>query len=215
MRMLLLNLTEKRSSKEGEKPCHVKEKALRKADVKEVSKMSEKWGVARGAKRIELVDDELMHWKYIKREKKPDGSYRYYYDTSSTASGRMREDIKKYASLRDSNNLKRIRSENLSNIYGLKAANHKNDTSQFLYDNYSAKEDLYRRKSITYKGARDSAETNRKKKIEEHTKYVSTRRGKIDTFIENTGMKMADILNKGSNKINNAKKWLDNLFKKK
>lgn len=29
-----------------------------------------------------MSEDELMHWKYIKREKQPDGSYKYYYDTS-------------------------------------------------------------------------------------------------------------------------------------
>ena len=29
--------------------------------------MSKKWGVARGYRNIELADDELMHWKYIKR----------------------------------------------------------------------------------------------------------------------------------------------------
>ena len=29
-----------------------------------------------------MSEDELMHWKYIKREKQPDGSYKYFYDTS-------------------------------------------------------------------------------------------------------------------------------------
>lgn len=29
-----------------------------------------------------MSEDELMHWKYIKREKQPDGSYKYYYDES-------------------------------------------------------------------------------------------------------------------------------------
>lgn len=29
-----------------------------------------------------MSEDELMHFKYIKREKLPDGSYRYYYDTT-------------------------------------------------------------------------------------------------------------------------------------
>lgn len=29
-----------------------------------------------------MSEDELMHWKYIKREKQPDGSYKYYYDQS-------------------------------------------------------------------------------------------------------------------------------------
>ena len=29
-----------------------------------------------------MSEDELMHFKYIKREKQPDGSYKYYYDQS-------------------------------------------------------------------------------------------------------------------------------------
>ena len=36
------------------------------------------YGLERGARR--LADDELMHWKYIKKEKKPNGKWKYYYD---------------------------------------------------------------------------------------------------------------------------------------
>lgn len=32
---------------------------------------------------IDLDPDEIMHWKYIKREKLANGKYRYYYDQSS------------------------------------------------------------------------------------------------------------------------------------
>ena len=31
---------------------------------------------------IDLDEDEIMHWKYIKRVKLPNGKYRYYYDQS-------------------------------------------------------------------------------------------------------------------------------------
>lgn len=31
---------------------------------------------------IDLDEDEIMHWKYIKREKLSNGKYRYYYDES-------------------------------------------------------------------------------------------------------------------------------------
>ena len=30
----------------------------------------------------EVSDEELMHWKYIKKEKLSDGTFRYYYDQS-------------------------------------------------------------------------------------------------------------------------------------
>lgn len=47
--------------------------------------MSKKWGVDRGAKRIELADDELMHWKYVKRVRGKNGKYRYYYNNTGTS----------------------------------------------------------------------------------------------------------------------------------
>lgn len=43
--------------------------------------MSEKFRLERGMKR--LADDELMHWKYIKRIKLANGKYRYWYDENS------------------------------------------------------------------------------------------------------------------------------------
>ena len=30
---------------------------------------------------VDLDEDEIMHWKYIKKEKRPNGKWRYYYDT--------------------------------------------------------------------------------------------------------------------------------------
>lgn len=29
---------------------------------------------------IDLDEDEIMHWKYIKKERRPNGKWRYYYD---------------------------------------------------------------------------------------------------------------------------------------
>lgn len=46
--------------------------------------MSEKWGVARGYRNIELSEDELMHWKYIKRYKGSNGKWRYVYADKET-----------------------------------------------------------------------------------------------------------------------------------
>lgn len=45
--------------------------------------MSEKWGIGRGAKRVELADDELMHWKYIERYKR-NGKWVYVYANEDT-----------------------------------------------------------------------------------------------------------------------------------
>ena len=46
--------------------------------------MSEKFGLERGMRR--LADDELMHWKYVKRVRGKNGKYRYYYDSNTGTS---------------------------------------------------------------------------------------------------------------------------------
>ena len=46
--------------------------------------MSEKFGLERGMRR--LADDELMHWKYIKRVRGKNGKYQYYYDNNTGTS---------------------------------------------------------------------------------------------------------------------------------
>ena len=46
--------------------------------------MSEKIRLERGMKR--LADDELMHWKYVKRVRGKNGKYQYYYDNNTGTS---------------------------------------------------------------------------------------------------------------------------------
>ena len=46
--------------------------------------MSEKFRLERGMRR--LADDELMHWKYVKRVRGKNGKYRYYYDNNTGTS---------------------------------------------------------------------------------------------------------------------------------
>ena len=46
--------------------------------------MSEKIRLERGMKR--LADDELMHYKYVKRVLGKNGKYRYYYDNNTGTS---------------------------------------------------------------------------------------------------------------------------------
>ena len=46
--------------------------------------MSEKIRLERGMRR--LADDELMHYKYVKRVRGKDGKYRYYYDNNTGTS---------------------------------------------------------------------------------------------------------------------------------
>ena len=46
--------------------------------------MSETIRLERGMRR--LADDELMHWKYVKRVRGKNGKYRYYYDNNTGTS---------------------------------------------------------------------------------------------------------------------------------
>ena len=46
--------------------------------------MSEKFRLERGMRR--LADDELMHWKYVKRVRGKNGKYQYYYDNNTGTS---------------------------------------------------------------------------------------------------------------------------------
>ena len=46
--------------------------------------MSEKIRLERGMRR--LADDELMHYKYVKRVRGKNGKYRYYYDNNAGTS---------------------------------------------------------------------------------------------------------------------------------
>lgn len=46
--------------------------------------MPEKLRIERGMRR--LADDELMHWKYVKRVRGKNGKYRYYYDNNTGTS---------------------------------------------------------------------------------------------------------------------------------
>ena len=53
--------------------------------------MSEKFGLERGMRR--LADDELMHYKYVKRVRGKNGKYRYYYD-NNTGTSKKKANVK-------------------------------------------------------------------------------------------------------------------------
>lgn len=53
-------------------------------------------------RHIDLNPGELIHWKYIKREKLSNGKYRYYYDESELKNSRNRIDKYKTLGLRAS-----------------------------------------------------------------------------------------------------------------
>ena len=173
--------------------------------------MSEKWGIARGAEKMSMADDELVHWKYIKREKKPDGSYRYYYDKTSTTKGKiengmvdeLKRKMKAESSMaKDDKYISNINSGRLDNKYSSELAR---DQERKFYENCREKanmEAIYGEMNyLTLKAAQK--------------KYSKTLRYKIDGVIEKMSRKTATFLTQQSIKINKAKTWFNNLFVRK
>lgn len=148
--------------------------------------MPEKFGLERGMRR--LADDELMHWKYIKRVKKSDGTYRYYYDYSKNV---FRNNLNARKQANDMRN-------------AVEAIERKRLNAN---DNYEA------HKTRNYIKADRLLETrNRYDEIywRGHPKAYSA-----DVFIDENAPKLVKQLNKVSDTISKAKRWLNNLFKKK
>ena len=54
--------------------------------------MSEKIRLERGMRR--LADDELMHWKYVKRVLGKNGKYRYYYNNNNAGTSIKKANVK-------------------------------------------------------------------------------------------------------------------------
>lgn len=159
--------------------------------------MSEKIGLERGMRK--LADDELMHWKYIKRERKPDGSYRYYYDVKSTKKGKATY---------------------MRNLYDQAAKEARKESKQ--YRGYEEKYDAQLDFEKAHKWNRRANDlgakaTGYEMESERLTKalsiYNKSSRGKIDDKIAVWSTKIAKVLTSNSSKINKAKNWLkDKLF---
>ena len=155
--------------------------------------MSKKWGVARGNRKIELSDDELMHWKYIKRVKGKNGKWRYYYDYESTEKGRRELSLRRNEDkfLRANNQLKKVNA-----------------------DKYRTKEEL----NEALKKHQD-AEIDAKRSREALYSYMDNNKAKYiaDSIIENIGKKTVNFLNNFSIKktVQKGSNFVSNLFKKK
>ena len=106
--------------------------------------MSKKFRLERGMRR--LADDELMHWKYIKRYKK-DGKWRYVYDYTATNAGQYRKSI--------SDNL--ASAYKYGNIVGTSTSDSQNDLYEREERKYRAEAELQQaryksyQKSVNYK----------------------------------------------------------------
>lgn len=157
--------------------------------------MSEKIRLERGMRR--LADDELMHWKYIKRVRKPDGSYRYYYDVKSTTKGKLT-----YAKNMYEQNTKEARK-------------YEDEYRKRSYDYKRTKDEQKKYEELANKWGHSRLvnDIESKRASQALSNYKKTLRSKIDDKIAVWSTKTAKVLTSNSSKINNAKNWLkDKLF---
>lgn len=163
---------------------------------------------SRNIRYIDLDEDEMMHWKYIKRVKLPNGKYRYYYDES---------ELKKYE-----NEVKQARSKQLNAALRTAIAEEKysktssalvkavskhnaaldaDDIKSTYHEEVKARQADDAASSELYRAKRDGKQAD--KLVERATKKYQTK--KITSFAERT-------ISKGIVAIAN---WLSNLGSKK
>ena len=141
----------------------------------------------------QIYDDELYHWKYIKKVKK-NGKWRYYYDESAneltklqgdidTAQKALDDDFEKYYRNRYQEDMRRAFMEIKENPDGIRnVARWYNDPVTTEHSKQSYREGKYLRSDLfwaenAYRG------------------HKSTIRGKIDAFMEKHGNTIAKNLN--------------------
>lgn len=140
---------------------------------------------------ITVSDDELYHYKYVKREK-VNGKWRYYYKDTKVdkAAANAAKATDAYE------NAVEVRTRHWDNMM---SKLHKVDDETFDRDQESWHRSA--RKAI-------DAETNKRQADREYEQAKKK-------YDESAGHKVADLLNKSQDKIDNAKKWVNNLLTKK
>lgn len=168
-----------------------------------------------------LRNNELMHWKYIKKEKKSNGKWRYYYNNPPEKKYNVIEDIlgvderdayKKAADdVRYTEGQKRLALENYQNVTNT-INNRYWDAARSFGDSQlseTAKENLEQELdeigTPLYKEFKDKESEYKaagKKYTEAKDKYYNTPIGVVDKIATGIG-----------NAVENAKRWVNNLFK--
>lgn len=150
---------------------------------------------------IDLDEGEMMHWKYIKREKLPNGKWRYYYrDTeydeikkkyldTSRRQQEASDRFKKYSSFVD---------------YYATQLDKANKGNKALTD---ANKNLQ-----GWKEMRDKAGNESNAAYWELKRLKPQYEGAKKQYARSAGHKVADFLNKASDAIDKGKKWLKGLF---
>lgn len=152
---------------------------------------------SKGLVYIDLDEGELMHWKYIKREKLPNGKYRYYYrDTDyEDARNKFFEASKAHE---EAANRSREYSRFVS--YYQNQLDKANGGNKQLTD---ANKNLQGWKEMQKKAADESRDTYQALKT-----YRAQYEKAQKVYNKSAGHKVADLLNKASGAIHKAKNWL-------
>ena len=151
---------------------------------------------------VKRKDDELCHWKYIKREKKAGGGYQYYYKDDKH--DRLR---KSYWKVDDDYQLAQdtFRSKVEFIDYYQAQLDKKNGGDVQKTD---ANKNLQQWKKERDEAADKAAEAYRKKE-----RYRKAYENYSKKYEKSFGHKVADFLTNSSSEINKGKKWIKNLFK--
>ena len=168
--------------------------------MKEVRQMP-KYVIIHGRLR-EVSDDELMHWKYIKREKK-NGKWRYYYDVKDALGYDERDRMNKAHSeytLADQNawGFQKYVSEEQA-----KATRYNPKTDRLEYKSEGYRDyiyDLHKEKEAKFKAATEAG----KKASDAAVAYYKTPLGKIDKLkssFKQAKKSVAKMLNRLADKI--------------
>ena len=160
---------------------------------------------------ITVSDDELYHWKYIKREK-VNGKWRYYYHDDDV--GEAKEAYEKAKATSDSaakardaliaRTNRRLRQLNDEHSAKYKTAEEQDAHWPEFFDNSKPLIEAVNR-------AKGRATESQKVTDDAELNYKAAKR----KYDESAGHKVADLLNKSSDAVDKAKSWVSNLLKKK
>lgn len=162
-------------------------------------------------KWIAVSDDELYHWKYIKREK-VNGKYRYYYKDTDVDDAKKVYDTAKTQSDSDTKAANAITNRVNTRIANLNEAFKKKypnivDQDKNWTEFFDQSKPLIEAKNK----AQGRAAESKKVADEAELNYKAAKR----KYKESAGHKVADFLNKSSDAIDKAKTWVSGLFSKK
>lgn len=144
---------------------------------------------------IDLNEDEICHWKYVKREKLPNGKWRYYYDVDQLKDDLGVDERRRY---------KKVKSEYERSS---KRADETFDNWMRYYKSYDYKDAGSRARNtdlrITAKAARDTYNEWTKKYNESWNDYMNTPLGKL--------AKATEPIERGAKVVSN---FFSGIFKK-